>query len=283
MTRTIRSVALAVLIVASVCTGAAMAASDGSIDASPDDPGATATHTVTTTVGDASAGSWTGFAVNYQGTGADVSGVSTDDVVTVGIDRDDDASGSTVDVNVSDDLSSVSSSNNGATLTVGFGGSYSLDAGDEVVVVYENVQNPGDADSYDVGLDINYQSSGGETTATLTISDAQRTATATPTATPTPTPTETATQTETATETATTQTATETEQQGNAAEDTPTVTAEDTTTGTTEETSTATPSPTEETTTSAAAATETKQKGPGFGVGTGVLALIGAALLATRR
>lgn len=236
MTGTIRSVVLAVLIVASAFTGAAMAASNGSISAEPSDPGATATHTVTTTVGDASAGSWNGLKVNYQGTGADVSGVAKADIVKVGIDRDDDASGTTIDVNVSDDVSSVSSSNNGETLSIGLGGSYSIKSGDELVVVYKNAKNP-DAGSHDVSIDINYQSSGGETTATLKIGDTTATETATPT------------ETETATETAT-------ETEGKAAEGTETAT------------------PTEK---------KTEQKGPGFGVAVSVIALLGAALLASRR
>lgn len=119
MTGTIRSVVLAVLIVASAFTGAALAASNGSISADPAEPGATSTHTVRTTVGDASAGTWYGLKVNYQGTGADVSGVSKADIVKIGIDRGDDESGTTIDVNASDDLTSVSSSTNGETLTSG--------------------------------------------------------------------------------------------------------------------------------------------------------------------
>lgn len=99
--------------------------------------------------------------------------VGTDDVATVGIDENDDAEGTPVEKNVSDDLSAASASNNGETVTFVFGGSYSLDAGDEVVV-FENVQNA-DAGEYEVRLAINPQSSGGSGTATLTREDTEST------------------------------------------------------------------------------------------------------------
>ncbi|WP_197425457.1 PGF-CTERM sorting domain-containing protein [Halobacterium sp. CBA1126] len=72
-------------------------------------------------------------------------------------------------MNVSDDLSSVGASSNGEVLTIGLGGSYDVDEGDELVVVYEDVQHPEEAGSYVTPLDVNPQSSGGETTATLTV------------------------------------------------------------------------------------------------------------------
>jgi PGF-CTERM protein len=169
MTRTTLTLLISAVVLASAFTGSAAAASNASIDASPAAPGETATHTTTITVGNTSTGSLNGYRVNYQDTGADVSNVGVEDVVAVGIDRDDDADGTTTDVNVSDDLSGVSSSNNGGTLSVSFGGSYSLNEGDEIVVVYENVTNPGEAGTYDVGIDINFQSSGGEATASLEV------------------------------------------------------------------------------------------------------------------
>ena len=68
----------------------------------------------------------------------------------------------------SNDLSSVSAANNGETLRVGVGGSYELDEGDEVVV-YEDVVNPAESGEFDVGMDVNYQSSGGEAATTLSV------------------------------------------------------------------------------------------------------------------
>jgi PGF-CTERM protein len=170
MNRTL-SVTLAALVVASAFVGGAAATSHATITADPASPEDTATHTVTMTVPEAVEGSWNGLEVNYTGTGADVSDVDQGDVVTVGIDRGDDADGATIDENVSNDLSSVDAINNGETLQVGFGGSYDLAAGDEVVVVYEDAVNPSSADDYEIDLEINYQSSGGQATATLTVVD----------------------------------------------------------------------------------------------------------------
>ncbi len=170
MNRTL-GVTLAALVVASAFVGGAAATSHATITADPASPGDTATHTVTVTVPEAVEGSWNGLEVSYTGTGTDVSDVDQGDVVTVGIDRGDDADGATIDENVSDDLSSVDAINNGETLQVGFGGSYDLAAGDEVVIVYEDAVNPSNAGDYDIDMEINYQSSGGEATATLTVEE----------------------------------------------------------------------------------------------------------------
>lgn len=237
------SALLAALLAVGVLTGAAVAATSGSITADPNTPDATATHTVTATIdGGAASSSWTGFQISYEQT--DVSNVGQNDVVKIGIDRGDDAAGDSIDVDVSDDLSSVSASSNGETLTVGLGGSHSLGEGDEVVVVYENVQNPS-AGTYSVGLDVNHQSSGGETSATLNIESDTTTTTTTTTTEETTTQTTTETTTQTTTEETTTQTTTQTT--------TDTTTTEETTTDTTttEETTadTTTQSSDEETTT----------------------------------
>lgn len=160
---------VAVTVVASAGVGFAAAASNGSLTASPAEAGATATHTATATAGNDTAGSWNGFTVDYTDTGADVSDVDQNDLVTVGIDRGDDSSGDAIDVDASDDVDDVQISNNGETLTVNLGGSYDIDAGDEVVVVYENAVNPTESGAYDVPLDINPQSSGGETSATFEV------------------------------------------------------------------------------------------------------------------
>jgi len=178
----------AVVVTAAVFAGVTTAASSGSIAASPNSPGETAEHTATVTVdGDAAGGSWNGFKVSYVA--SDASNVGQSDVVTIGIDEGDDSQGDAIDVNASDDLDSVGASNNGETLSFDLGGSYDLQQSDELVVVYENVQNP-DAGDYDVNLDVNPQSSGGETSATLSItSDTTTTTTTTTTQTSTTTTT----------------------------------------------------------------------------------------------
>jgi PGF-CTERM protein len=165
-----RTLFLVVIVVAGAFTGGAVAASDGSVEAEPSTPGETAQHVVTVTVGDDSAGSLTGFEIDYSGSGIDLNNVSQSDTVKIGIDRDDDADGRETDENANDDLDSVSASNNGETLTIDTGGSYSIESGDEIVVVIDGITNPS-AGEYDVTLDVNPQSSGGETTATLTVEE----------------------------------------------------------------------------------------------------------------
>ncbi|MFB6221932.1 MAG: hypothetical protein ABEH90_10905, partial [Halolamina sp.] len=142
---------------------------NASVTASPTDPNATATHTATGTVGSKSDGdSLNGFTVDYTASAhpADVSNVSQGDVVAVGLDTDGDG---TIDTNVSDDLSEVSVSNNGHTVKFGFGGSYSLTAGDRIIVEFDNAQNPAAEGTFDVGVRINPQSTGDAYTTGLTI------------------------------------------------------------------------------------------------------------------
>ena len=262
MNARVRTLALVALVAVGAFAGVAAAASNGSITASPATPDEASTHTATLTAGNDTTGSLNGFQVDYSGSGVDVSNVGTGDVLTVGIDEDDDAQGSTIDENVSDDLSSVSSSNNGETVTFSFGGSYTLDAGDEVVVVFENVTNA-ETGEYEVTLDINPQSSGGEGAATLTLDSAPSTATATEEPTATATPTATDESMDDSTETATEQSA-----------DDPTETATD------EPMDDPTESPTDS---SGDGEGSTETSGPGFGVALTVLALLGAAFVATRR
>ncbi|NIB98907.1 PGF-CTERM sorting domain-containing protein [Halobacterium sp. R2-5] len=169
------------------------------VGASPDTANETATHAAIAVV-DAELGdsSWTGLEVNYSGTGTDVSNVDQGDVVTVGIDRGDDAANTTVDQTYAASLGEVSGSDDGETLTFGFDGDYELQEGDQVVVVYEGVQNP-DAGDYSVGIDVNPQTDGGAVTASLDVTEettTTATATAEPTATETAEPTPTQTQTD---------------------------------------------------------------------------------------
>jgi len=264
MTTKLRTLALVALVALGAFAGATAAASNGSITASPTSPGETSTHTATLTTGNDSTGSLNGFQVDYSDAGADMSDVGAEDVVAVGIDEDDDSDGKTVDQNVSDDLGSVSQSNNGETLTFDFGGSYSLDAGDEVVVVYENATNP-DAGDYEITLDINPQSSGGEGSATLTVGDNDRDGTETATEEPTAESTDESTEEptdESADESTDEPTAESTDTATEASDDSDGGNEMDETEGDSEETSTS---------------------GPGFGAGLTVLALLGAAFVATRR
>lgn len=233
---TVLSLLLVTAVVVAVFSTPGVAAT-ASITADPNDPDVTSTHSVVSVVGsDADSASLNGLKVDYQSTGQnhDVSDVGTSDIVKVGIDRGGNDSGTTIDVNVNDDLSSVEHSNNGETLKIGFGGSYSLQEGDEIVAVYDDAQNPSAGD-YTIEFSVNPQSAQSISSGTLSI------VADTPTPTPTPTPAETETSTPTPTETATptpTETATETTTQT----PTPTETQDETTS----DGSTATPTDTPE-------------------------------------
>ena len=151
-------------------TSTVTAATDGDVTPDSTAPGATTTHTATVTVdGDAVGSSWNSLVLDYEA--ADVSDVGAEDVQTVGIDRGDDADGATVDVSAADDVSSVSASDDGTTLTIGFGGNYSLQQGDELVVRFADVVNPGTAGTTGVTLVVNQQSAAETATAELTVSD----------------------------------------------------------------------------------------------------------------
>jgi hypothetical protein len=155
------------VIAAAAFVGGVAAAEDASVTAEPADPGATAAHTVTVTVGEASAGTWSGLAVNYTGSGTDASNVTRDSLQRIGIDEGDDQSGDALHREVGMGVESVTTSEDGAVLTVELDGSASIDAGDELVLVYDDVTNPM-AGEWDVGLEVNPGSSGGTATATLT-------------------------------------------------------------------------------------------------------------------
>ncbi|MFB6206331.1 MAG: PGF-CTERM sorting domain-containing protein [Haloglomus sp.] len=174
------AVLLALSVVAAAFVGGAAAASEGSIETNPNAPGESATHTVTVTVGDASAGSWNGLAVDYGDSGADASNVTGMDIQRIGVDEGDDDSGATIDREVGMSMERVATSENGSVLTVALDGSAAVDAGDEVVVVYASVINPMSGE-WTVGLDIDPSSSGGTADATLSVGDSMDGTTPTPT------------------------------------------------------------------------------------------------------
>jgi major cell surface glycoprotein (TIGR04216 family) len=168
-TRTkLRGLFLAALMVTSVFAGAialagtAAATANAEIAASPDSVRATATHTVTAEVESNDDGdSFNDIEVDYSvgGNPADISEVGEDDIETLTVDGTD----------VSDDVDSVSSSNNGETLTVSLGGNNNLNQGEEVVLAFSDVQNPASDASSDVEVAINTQSTDNPSTATLSF------------------------------------------------------------------------------------------------------------------
>jgi hypothetical protein len=149
------------------------ATASATITAEPATAGETsARHDVNVTVGaDAGGSSLNGVEIDYSAGAnpADASNVGSSTVEVAGLDTQGDAG---VDVDVSDDLSSVSTSNNGETLTLGFGGSYDLQQGDRVLLEYAPVQNPATSGSTDVDVTLNPQSASETSTATLQIEPA---------------------------------------------------------------------------------------------------------------
>ncbi|KAB7517960.1 PGF-CTERM sorting domain-containing protein [Halosegnis rubeus] len=165
----VRSLILTALMVVSVFggsiafAGSAAAAANGSASVSVNtEAGATGTYEVSLDVGPNEAGSLNGFEVdfsadgNFDGSVADV-GTSDIETFTVG--------GTTVN-----DVSGVSSSNNGQTLTLTAGGSSALNAGDTIVLKFNDVTNPSDVETYDVSFVQNPQSSTNAVTGSYTIS-----------------------------------------------------------------------------------------------------------------
>jgi PGF-CTERM protein len=160
-------ISLAIVLV--VLSGPATAAHSGSLVADPVGSGELATHTMTVTVEQASAGQWSGIALDYSASGANPAQVGAAGIGTLGIDRGDDAPGDAVDVDAAGDIESIVAENTG-TLEIRLGGAHDLQAGDEIVLrVVRSIQNPASAGDYDVPIDVNPGAPGGETTAKLQI------------------------------------------------------------------------------------------------------------------
>lgn len=170
-----RSVALVVLLAAVLVAAPAAGATAGplSVDATPSGPSeSSSTHAVTLPLNDESAVIGAGFndvVIDYSvGTSAaDVSNVGTGQIERIGIDRGDDDPGSQVDVRASS-ISSVSGQKDGAAVRIALGGNRTLEAGDEVVVVLQRVQNPQNAGSSDVEVTVNSQGSATAATGAVT-------------------------------------------------------------------------------------------------------------------
>lgn len=136
------------------------AAADLTVD--PAEPGATAMYTIMVTVGeDADSDSLNDLVCDSQGTGVDVSNVDKEDVHAT-LECED----------VTDDLDEVDD-DDGETLTLGFGGSYSLKAGDKLRVVIDCVQNPDEAGEYEALITLNSQSAAQTCPATVPITDGE--------------------------------------------------------------------------------------------------------------
>jgi len=117
--------------------------------------GTTDTHDVRFHVDDGSntaGNSLNQIKIHYEDGSVDASNVTTGDVLRVGLDTDDDGE---IDVNVSDDLDSVTTSNNGNTLELYFTGNYDLNEQDRIILDVADLQNPSSAGTYNVSVNVN--------------------------------------------------------------------------------------------------------------------------------
>jgi PGF-CTERM protein len=129
--------------------------------------GESSKHVVTVTVDESSAGPLRGLEVDYRGSGGNPGQLQSAGV-SIGIDRDDDAPGRTVDDDISGDLQEVAGDSQGL-LTLTLGGSHTVEAGDEIVARFVFVQNPSTAGDYPTPIDVNPDVGGGTTEARLQI------------------------------------------------------------------------------------------------------------------
>lgn len=141
-----------------------------SVDATPADPGRSAsTHAVRVTLPASTAADgqrWRDAVVRYRDEpGADTSEV-TADTVRAGVDRGDDDPGTQVDVLAT--VVSTISREEGRVLQLSLTGETRLRSGDEVVVVFRPVENPSWVGNATVEVTVNSQSAGDTATGTVT-------------------------------------------------------------------------------------------------------------------
>lgn len=172
-----RALLVATVVLLSVGSGVAMRPATESvgpvatIDATPSDPNAAeSTHAVTVPLA-TSAGSlgqpWNDVVVNYTADpSADVSNVGAGSIERVGIDRDDDAPGTRIDVAAT--VTSASGMRDGRAVRVTLEGNLTLQPSDEIVVVLRPVQNPQREGNATVEVTINSQGAADTATGTVT-------------------------------------------------------------------------------------------------------------------
>lgn len=139
-----------------------------SIDATPTDPDESeSTHAVVFTVGDAAGSAGSTFAdikVSYSASPqADVSNAA---VERIGIDRGANKTGTRLDVNAS--VTEMSGGCDGTCVKIKTNQEHDINAGDEVVVVLQKVQNPQNTGTPDVDVVLNTQSAADTANDTVT-------------------------------------------------------------------------------------------------------------------
>ncbi|WP_262179549.1 DUF7282 domain-containing protein [Haloarcula laminariae] len=175
---------LAVVLVATVAVGTVLAQQQSvTVDATPSGPSeAESTHAVTFSVGDSAVAgaAWDDVRIDYSvdAPSADVSNVGASSIERVGIDRNDDAPGSQVDVRA-ETISEVTGQADGNALQIALGGALTLRQGDELVVVIGPVQNPQNAGTADVEVTVNTQAAAVSRTGSVTYEQHDATTTLT--------------------------------------------------------------------------------------------------------
>ncbi|SFR41901.1 PGF-CTERM sorting domain-containing protein [Halogeometricum limi] len=181
------ALSLVVLLSTSLVAGVAVADAEATLEIRPSGSG-TATYAATVGVDNESVGPLSAFEMHLGEAGVTPASVPPSAVVTAGIDRGGDDSGTAVDVDVRDDISGVSVDEDGV-VEVFFDGTTQLEAGDELVVVVEGLPTPA-AGTDAVPLGVNAPGERALVNATVAVSDSAAGATATPEA-DGPDPTET--------------------------------------------------------------------------------------------
>jgi PGF-CTERM protein len=221
-----------------------------SISVTPSAANTTANYTVSVPVSEGSAGNLSAISVNYSGTNVSLLGVLPQSVKAVNITQ---SNGSMV--SATGNVTAVSTGFTGSNLTIEFDNTKTVSAGDQIRIRYTGVTNPPEPGTYNATIDVNPSRGNDSRTATFTITQNTSAGGANATTTAGTAMTGTTMATGTAGGTAATQTGTA----GGGA-------------GTSGGTGTG-----------GGGQQGTEAGGPGFGIAVAVIALLAAALLATRR
>jgi hypothetical protein len=162
--------------VGGVFVGSVGAATGAGIEVSDPGVGVITQHNVTATVDGTSSGedgsSLGGLLIDYasssSGSKVNLTGVTKESIVAVGVDRDNDGV-------IEDDspVNSIGISENGTRMNVDLGGPSNLDGGEEVVIRFTDVGSPGTEGEYSATVEINPQSSSEAATGTYNVTDTE--------------------------------------------------------------------------------------------------------------
>jgi hypothetical protein len=132
------------------------------IESSPTDPNAKATHAVVFTPVESTEETFDDIRVDYSvdEPAADVSNVNNNTIERIGIDRDGDDNGTQIDDAAN--ATEVTDTANGESVLIQTNSQLTIDVGDEIVVVLRPVQNPQNGGTVNVTTTVNTQSTAPE-------------------------------------------------------------------------------------------------------------------------